>query len=173
MHICVDVYYTDQSAIASGVLFQNWDDPVPTAEVITATESAQPYEPGKFYKRELAPILHLIDQVTHDLDTIVIDGFVWLDDTQTPGLGAYLFDAMKKQVSIIGVAKNRFRHSSGAAEVFRGKSERPLFVTSVGVDLQTSASLVRSMHGEFRVPTLLKHADRLGRNEVKGRDHET
>lgn len=55
---------------------------------------------------------------------------------------------------IIEVAKNEFRGAI-AARVLRGASKKPLFVTA--------ARDVRSMHGDYRVPTLLARADRLCR----------
>ena len=47
--------------------------------------------------------------------------------------------------------------------VLRGKSTRPLFVTSAGIDVQKSAELVAQMHGAHRLPTLLKAVDQLVR----------
>ena len=75
-------------------------------------------------------------------------------------------------VPVIGVAKNRFRsYVSGSAddpafesiELLRGDSNRPLFVTAIGMAPRDAAALVRSMHGANRLPTLLKRVDRLCR----------
>jgi deoxyribonuclease V len=49
-----------------------------------------------------------------------------------------------------------------AKEVLRGQSRQPLFVTSVGLE-DDAAQCVRKMHGEFRMPTLLKRVDQLCR----------
>jgi deoxyribonuclease V len=46
----------------------------------------------------------------------------------------------------------------------RGDSSRPLYVTALGVDVETAAEDVRRMHGRFRLPTMLKRADRLCRD---------
>lgn len=67
----------------------------------------------------------------------------------------------------MGVAKNRFRDTVHAAEIYRGNSKRPLFVTSIGVDYQRAAAHVQSMAGAHRLPTLLKTVDRLSRNLVQ------
>ncbi|MHC4877788.1 MAG: endonuclease V [Planctomycetota bacterium] len=167
MHICVDVFYTDELAIASGAVFEHWGDASSSDDLVVTSGNVQPYVPGKFYKRELGPICELIKEVSHDLETVVIDGFVWLNDTHTPGLGAYLYDALKQRVPVIGVAKNRFQNSHAAVEVLRGQSERPLFVTAAGIEREQAARAIRGMHGEYRIPTLLKYADRLGRDEAE------
>lgn len=167
MHICVDVYYTDQLAIASGAVFEHWGDASSADDIIVTANNVQPYVPGQFYKRELGPICELIKQVSYNLNTVIIDGLVWLNDAKTPGLGAYLYDALEQQVPVIGVAKNRFKDSEAAVEVLRGQSERPLFVTAAGVEREQAARAIRDMHGKYRIPTLLKHADRLGRDEAK------
>jgi deoxyribonuclease V len=52
----------------------------------------------------------------------------------------------------------------GALEVYRGGSKRPLFVTALGVDPQAAANDVQQMHGEHRLPTMLKRVDRLCRD---------
>ncbi len=166
MKVCVDVYYTDDFAVASGALYSEWGDPDAVGDEFFVARDIQPYEPGHFYKRELPPILGLLDKIEHGLEVIVIDGFVWLDDVATPGLGAHLFEALNGQVPVIGVAKNRFRNSRIAIEVTPGKSQRPLLVTSAGMPPSEAARSIRSMHGDFRLPTLLKRADRTGRDEA-------
>jgi hypothetical protein len=47
------------------------------------------------------------------------------------------------------------------AEVLRGKSKKPLYVTAMGMLLERAADRVRTMHGEFRMPHLLSELDRL------------
>jgi len=47
--------------------------------------------------------------------------------------------------------------------VLRGDSRRPLYVTAAGLDPAAAALHVRSMHGPFRIPTLLKRVDQLCR----------
>lgn len=173
MHIAVDVYYKEEVSITSAVVFRRWSDAGAEDQITSVTNGVQPYVPGQFYKRELAPILTLLNQLKYELETIVIDGFVWLDDAQTPGLGAYLYGSLNGKVPIVGVAKNRFRDSAAAVKVLRGQSERPLFVTAAGLAASDAADRVRQMHGEFRMPTLLKCADRLGRDHADSLQSES
>jgi transcriptional regulator with XRE-family HTH domain len=42
-------------------------------------------------------------------------------------------------------------------------SQQPLFVTATRADVAAVAESVRAMHGEHRIPTLLKRVDRLAR----------
>jgi deoxyribonuclease V len=93
----------------------------------------------------------------------IIDGYVWLGSERAPGLGTHLYDALGKCTPVIGVAKTRYADTP-AAEVLRGMSHRPLFVTSMGVDLDVAARRVREMHGSGRLPTLIKRADILARS---------
>jgi deoxyribonuclease V len=115
------------------------------------------YEPGRFYQRELPYLLGALARFTPQL--VVIDGNVWLAN-HTPGLGARLHAEIG--VPVVGVAKNPFRGAPAIA-VVRGASAKPLHVTAVGIDPQLAADRVRAMHGEFRIPTLLKRADSLAR----------
>jgi deoxyribonuclease V len=66
-------------------------------------------------------------------------------------------------VTIIGVAKNRYRDSAHAFELLRGESKRPLFITAIGIDYEGAALHVASMAGDSRIPTLLHAVDRLSR----------
>jgi len=77
-------------------------------------------------------------------DEIVIDGYVMLGDS--PGLGQHLFKYLDSKISVVGVAKSKFKGSFGT-EVFRGKSTRPLYITSAGIDQQKAAEKIRIMHG--------------------------
>ncbi|MCB9920642.1 MAG: hypothetical protein H6822_00590 [Planctomycetaceae bacterium] len=66
-------------------------------------------------------------------------------------------------MAIIGVAKTRFATATSEVEVFRGTSQRPLFVSAAGIDQHIAADSIRRMHGENRIPTLLKRVDTLSR----------
>jgi len=66
-------------------------------------------------------------------------------------------------VPVIGVAKTAFRTATHAAQVRRGQSARPLFVTAAGMTTARAASLVADMAGPFRIPDALRVADRLAR----------
>jgi len=94
----------------------------------------------------------------------VIDAYCHLSEAREPGLGAYLHETLPENSIVIGVAKNRFRDTNHAIEVRRGGSDRPLFVSSIGVDYATAAEHIHSMSGPHRMPKLLKAVDRLCRD---------
>ena len=77
-----------------------------------------------------------------------------------PGLGKFLYDALGGEVIVIGVAKTAFRGIPPLYQLFRGGSKRPLYVTAAGVHLDLAKDFIRSMHGEHRLPTMLKRVDR-------------
>ncbi|MEM8983419.1 MAG: endonuclease V [Pseudomonadota bacterium] len=166
MKIVIDVHYENDAASAAGVLFSAWTDPAPLASVRCAREGLADYEPGQFYKRELPVILDLLQRIEDPLDTIVIDGYVHLGPEARAGLGQHLWSALEQRVAIIGVAKNRFVGTPAESELLRGKSAKPLFVTAVGVDLDEAKRAIAAMHGEHRLPTLLKLVDQLCRQSV-------
>jgi deoxyribonuclease V len=165
MIACVDVDYRDEGAVAACVVFRSWPDEAPASESTERIASVAPYQPGQFYKRELPCLLAVLRAVLArgPLEAVVVDGYVWLGEGR-PGLGAHLHEALEEKVPVIGVAKTRFASARDAREVVRGDSERPLFVTAAGVDVEAAAERVRSMHGPYRVPTLLRRVDQLCRS---------
>jgi deoxyribonuclease V len=159
MLCCVDVDYQPAGVTAACVGFTSWIDALATIElVMRSVEPPQPYEPGAFAKRELPYLQRLIERMPQ-LDAILVDAYVWLAPDR-PGLGKILHDACG--IPVIGVAKTRFE-SATSLEVVRGDSTRPLYVTAVGFDEAAAAEHVRTMHGEFRIPALIKRADTLAR----------
>ncbi len=97
---------------------------------------------------------------------VIIDGYAWLGG-QRRGLGAHLYEALDKRAAIIGVAKTRFVGADPVALVTRGGSRTPLFVTAAGMDVAEAASQIRAMHGNHRIPTMLKRADQLSRGHLR------
>lgn len=162
----IDVHYRDDHAIAASVLFRQWTDDEPAAELVRRVAPVALYEPGSFYKRELPCLLDVLRACPTPLECIVIDGYVWLSEEGRPGLGARLFESLGRKVIVVGVAKSPFRGAGFAEKVLRGRSARPLFVTAAGLDAATAAERVRQMHGAHRIPTLLQRADRLSRTGV-------
>jgi len=162
MIACVDVGYHDTHATAACVVFAAWTDETPLSTLAVRIETVEPYEPGQFYRRELPCLLRVLADVTVPLDTIIVDGFVWLG-TDEPGLGAHLHEALDRRVSVVGVAKTSYAGNTVAVEILRGISQNPLYVTAVGIEPAVAAEHVRTMHGEHRIPTLLGHVDRLSR----------
>ena len=160
MKLAIDVYYYDScKAKVVGVIFDKWESEKPHEIVTTSIEQVEDYEAGKFYKRELPCILKLLESVNMDsIDTIVIDGYVYLDAPTKAGLGMHLYNSLGEKIPIIGVAKTYF-HENIATKVFRGKSKNPLYITSIGVEISEAAAHIHNMHGAFRMPTLLKLLD--------------
>ena len=70
----------------------------------------------------------------------------------------HLYNSLAGKMPIIGVAKTYF-HENSAVEVFRGTSKKPLYITSVGMETSEAAMYIRNMHGDFRMPKLLKLLD--------------
>ena len=172
MIVCVDVDYREREVACAAVGFAHWTDADAVAEtVVTSDAPPAPYEPGAFYRRELPHILGALALLVPPFEAIIVDGYVWLgphDDpaaepgAHRPGLGAHLYLALGGAMPVIGVAKTAFEGAT-ALEVLRGGSAKPLFITAVGIDATTAAEHIRTMHGEHRIPTLLKRADQLAR----------
>ncbi len=163
MILAVDVDYRNSEALIAGVVFEQWSDKKENAIFISKLSDIKDYEPGNFYRRELPCILKLIEEHNLTPDIILIDGFVWLDGETKPGLGAHLYNALGCKVSIIGVAKKSFAGISSKFELFRGKSKKPLYITSSGIETEEAMLNIKTMSGESRMPILLKKVDRLCR----------
>ena len=162
--ICaVDVYYRDTSARAAAVVFNDWTDDQPAREITADINEVADYEPGRFYVRELPCILGVLDKLPCPPRIVVVDGYVWLREGE-PGLGFHLYEALHRGVPVIGVAKTAFDGSPHATQVMRGGSARPLYVTAAGMDAATAAANIYAMHGEHRLPKLLKAVDLLCRS---------
>jgi deoxyribonuclease V len=161
---CVDVDYRGESAVAAAVAIARWEADRPLTETIARISKVERYEPGAFYLREL-PCLVEVLRALRDVDTVVIDGYVWLAKERA-GLGARLHATLGGSVTVVGVAKTAFRDNDVAVEVARGTSSRPLYVTAEGIDVARAAAGVRRMHGAHRIPTILKRVDRLARDSV-------
>lgn len=122
--VYIDVYYyTDKNTgkeyarTVAGIFFDYADKQFKEI-VITRTDNIAEYEPGNFYKRELPPILDVLDEIYrkgYKLDTIIVDGYVHMceDDGKTyhPGLGKRLADALVgtnlEGIDIVGIAKQK------------------------------------------------------------------
>lgn len=154
----VDVHYTHSRATAGCVLARAWTDDVAAVERIAHTDVTAGYTPGELYRRELPPILAVLDGLA-ELEVVVVDGYAWLAPDR-PGLGAHLHAALG--VPVVGVAKTEFAGAT-AIPVMRGASDRPLWITAAGYDPAAAAAHVASMHGAHRLPTLLVRADHLAR----------
>ena len=161
MIACTDVHYANTNTVAACILFHNWSDAHADLAITERVDDPAPYEPGWFYRRELPALLSVIAKLTARPEVIIIDGYVWLGDWDHPGLGAHLYKALDETVAVIGVSKTLFRRGPAVQSIMRGTSVRPLYVSAVGMDLNEAAARIVELHGEFRVPTMLKRVDRL------------
>ncbi len=163
MLVALDVDHRKEASIAGAVLFRAFEDEAPEAELRVEVAPGAPYVPGSFHLRELPALIEILRSVHAPIEAIVVDGYVWLGDESRPGLGAHLHRALGSGAPVIGVAKKPYRGARLAVPLQRGRSERPLFVSAVGMDVQEAARRIRGMHGEHRIPTLLRRVDRLCR----------
>ncbi|MCU0355416.1 MAG: endonuclease V [Cytophagales bacterium] len=163
MILAFDTYYFNNKAKTVCLAFADWTDDAPHQIYSETLEDVEDYTPGEFYRRELPCILSLLKQVHFpDVEAIVIDGFVYLDDSGKLGLGGHLYQALDGQVPVIGVAKTNFATIETCKKpLLRGKSTRPLYITAIGVDIDDATENIRRMSGDFRIPALLKQLDGL------------
>lgn len=168
MKLVVDVHYNDTEdgttqAQVAGVGFDTWTDAQPNQVWLSQLAAVSAYQAGQFYQRELPCLLTLLNEHAITPECIVIDGYVFLDGHHQPGLGKHLYDALHGSTPIIGVAKKRFKDISDDYTLLRGNSQMPLFITAVGMTASTARECVANMHGQYRLPTLLKRVDQLCR----------
>ena len=161
MIVAFDVHYLENGyASAAAVLFSAYSDAEPASDFTRLLPEPADYRSGEFYRRELPCLLKLVEEIKETLNEIIIDGYVMLGDK--PGLGQHLFESLAGKIPVIGVAKSKFRGSHDV-EIIRGRSTKPLYVTSAGVNQLEAAEKIRTMHGAYRIPTLLKRVDLLAR----------
>ncbi|MDI9877762.1 endonuclease V [Flectobacillus rivi] len=170
MILAFDTYYFDNKAKTVSICFDDWSDEENYKVDTEVIENSEEYQSGEFYKRELPCILSLLDKIkTQNVTTIIIDGFVYLDDNQRLGLGGHLYLQLQGKIPIIGVAKTNFATlEKNKRQLLRGSSMRPLYITSIGIDLDYATELIKNMKGNNRIPTLLKTLDTLTKEKDCG-----
>jgi deoxyinosine 3'endonuclease (endonuclease V) len=92
-----------------------------------------PYIAGQLYLREMPAIVVLLAKIAN-FRLIVVDGYVWLGKDRR-GFGAHLYEHLDGRCPVIGAAKRPFRDNDCAVAVRRGNSDRPLYVTAIGIEL--------------------------------------
>lgn len=163
MILATDVQYAERGAKAAGLVFACWESDEIIQEIIRDIDSVAPYTPGEFYKRELPCLLELLKGLGKPVDAILVDGYVTLGKEANPGLGMHLYEAINGSTPVIGVAKKEFIGTPEECRIFRGSGSNPLYVSAIGVPLEQAKSAITRMHGEFRIPTVLKMVDRVCR----------
>jgi deoxyribonuclease V len=166
MILATDTYYTSDEARVIGALF-DWSDYTPKEIFSTRINNVEPYESGKFYKRELPCIIKLIENIDLEkIEFIIVDGHCYVNDNLEYGLGGYLYNTLEQKIPVIGVAKNSLAGLEKLSiPILRGKSKNPLYISSIGCDLNYAAEKIKTMSGEFRIPTILKIVDQKTREE--------
>lgn len=168
MIYCFDTYYGKGYANTAVIGIEDWDSAQPTFELNEIINEIHDYESGAFYKRELPCLLSIINKINlnYSTDILVIDGYVVLSDDGKLGLGGYLYNELKQEIPVIGVAKNNFFPLDKLKkEIYRGESKKPLYITSLGIELELASQLILNMEGKFRIPTILKLADQRCREQ--------
>ncbi|WP_458627041.1 endonuclease V [Winogradskyella sp. PC D3.3] len=168
MKLAFDTYYYDGKAKTIAVSFNDWEDEEPVQIYTDIIEGVAAYEPGSFYKRELPCILNLLKQINlEEIDLIIVDGYTTLEDHKL-GLGGHLYEALEKNIAVVGIAKSEFKTKKAAfKKVFRGESIKPLFVSTIGIDLESTCNNIKNMHGKYRMPTLLQIVDTMTKDNTK------
>jgi deoxyribonuclease V len=152
MILAIDVFYKENSAKTVGVLFE-WGDEYPAEIIIEHLANIEEYIPGEFYKRELPCILKVLEKVNlNQIDAIIIDGYVYVNNEMDHGLGGKLWEALNGTLPIIGVAKTSFYSNQDTViKVKRGQSNNPLYVSSIGIELEQAALFVQNMKGGSQI----------------------
>ena len=162
MIAALDVYYRPEgSAKAVCLLFETFEADRPEAVFEALLPEVADYQPGEFYRRELPCLIEVLRSVDLSaLDCLLIDGYVFLDDAGKPGLGWHLYQHFEGRLPVIGVAKTSFHNNrTHVRPVLRSASLNPLYVSSIGMDVDVAAGGVRNMAGPYRMPDLLKLLD--------------
>lgn len=163
MILAFDTYYFGNKGKTVCLAFDDWTTSEKFEVYAETLEGVEEYESGAFYKRELPCILSLLQKIDCQMvKAIIVDGFVYLDDENKFGLGAYLFESLHKSIPVIGVAKSNFATlQKNKRALLRGESQKPIFVTAVGMELDKAADHIGQLSGPYRMPTVLKALDRL------------
>jgi deoxyribonuclease V len=160
-YAAVDVYYpASGGAVAALVLADDARFGSLVEERTARLTDVAPYQPGAFFTREL-PALRAVLDGAGPLALLIVDGYVHLDPTGRPGLGAHAHEEFG--VPVVGVAKTAFHTASHAIEVRRGEATRPLYVTAIGLAVDDAVTLVREMAGQYRLPDALRRVDALSK----------
>jgi len=177
MKLILDIYYFDELNLAhvAGVLFNHWNDSEAVRHVWCDTDIKSEYISGQFYKRELPCIQALLEDKgmidMSEIDTIIVDGFYSLGPDH-PGLGQHLYEDYLVpngygRIEVVGISKS---YMVGCEDysftVNRPSSKHPLY-TNGSISGKDYGEIVSSMHGEFRIPTLIKMVDQYSREKIQ------
>lgn len=165
MKLIVAVHVDGAQATAAAVAFEAWDAAEATKTYVCRIAHVEKAVRGELDLRELPCVMQLLRECGLEPELLLFEGFVHLDADETPGLGQHLFHALGGKVPIVGVSKRSLPGLSAQCEVMREDEAPPLFVTCAGIDIGAAKARLRGMHGRKRVPTLMKLAARLAKNQ--------
>ena len=74
-------------------------------EYVSPVDKVTSYTLGAFYQRELPFIIQVHQPFLKHIQYLTVDGYVWLNREDRPGLGVFVYNALRDTVSVIGVAK--------------------------------------------------------------------
>lgn len=172
MILAFDTYYYENKAKTVCLSFENCNKEENIKIYSEVIENIEEYKSGEFYKRELPCILSLFEkiEIKEQIEFIIIDGYVYLDDNEKFGLGGHLYKQLNNEIPIIGVAKTNFATlNKNKRQLLRGKSTKPLYITSIGIDVDKATELIKNMNGQNRMPTLLKKIDTLTKEKTNNK----
>ena len=161
--IALDVTYHDHHAVVGLVRFRDWDAAEPLSHAIISCPAAPAYIPGKFYRRELPCLVMALASIASDYSHVLIDGYVHLHEPHGKGLGYHVHEHLAGRAVVIGVAKSRLAMARDFVPICRGRSRRPLFVSAIGMDRFAASAIIARMHGQYRLPTMIRRADSLAK----------
>ena len=182
MIIAFDTYYYDGYSYTVGGIFESWASNNASYYVTSKRKCTDAeYDSGELYK--LSCIMQCISMIKLDnIDAIIINGFAWLSDDGkelVKGLGAKLFNSIKviygNEIDVIGISKSKYHvQIPNCLEVTHGiECKVPLYITCSNIENTNHYSvLVSRMHGDFRIPTILRLIDTKAR-ELKGEREKT
>lgn len=178
MILLLDVHYDEvnNSAHIAGIITDDWiSDKIISIYEIDKNGIDCAYIPGQFYKREMPCLIELWNSLSEydksNIDTIIVDGFydIW---NGSKGLGHHFKDwltANGYNKEVVGIAKNPCRETNKfTLPVYRteesktSKCRSALWVNGSKME-NDYQSKVLSMHGKYRIPTLIKAVDKLSR----------
>ena len=162
MIACLDVAYGEAVAHAAGITFRAWADASPLEERVVRVEEVHPYQPGRFFRHEV-PCLLAVLRALPPAEVIVVDGYICLGGGDRPGPGRICIRRSAGERPWSALPRPGSKEPGTACEVVRGRSTRPHFFTAAGMSPGCAAEHVRSMHGPYRIPALLKRLDELCR----------
>ena len=165
MFLTIDVHYKETYAKTVLLFFENWQSETASKIVTHSTHEVLDYEPGAFYKRELPCIMNALKEVSLEaLETIIVDGHVYVDNDGKYGLGGHLYEALEKKFPIIGVAKTSFQsNKETVVEILRGESKNSSMFFATGLNKEVAANHIQNMFGDYLLVFLLKLINQLAK----------